>query len=398
MISCLTLAMLTGAAIVISSPASASSYAVVYSFTGGGSGDGADPVAGLLSVPGTSGAKLYGTTAFGGTAGRGTVFTLNPASSVEAVVHSFTGSDGVQPSAALINVGGTLYGTTGFGGAACFPDGCGTVFKLDPATGVVTVVHSFAPGTGDGGYPFASLTNVGGKLYGTTQYGGASKKGTVFSYDPATGTETIEYSFAGGSDGMEPLSGLTKLNGLLYGTTVNGGTAGDGTVFAFDPATGAESVVYTLLGGSDGAHPLAGVSNVSGKLYGAANRGGGTGTGCGGSGCGVVFSVDPATGGETIVHTFTGGDGANPGASLIDIGGTLYGTTLSGGISLMGTGHGTIYSIDVATGTETLLHSFGLGSDGQNPRTTLIDVSGVLYGTTMRGGASGFGTVFGYTP
>ncbi|MBV9570591.1 MAG: PQQ-binding-like beta-propeller repeat protein [Alphaproteobacteria bacterium] len=393
-----------GAASVASAPASAGAYGSVYSFNGGT--DGSAPLSGLLKV----GGKLYGTTVFGGTgnchligfSGCGTVFKFDPNTGAETIVHSFTGSDGFQPSATLIDVRGILYGTTGFGGTC----GCGTVFGLSPKTGALTVIHSFQPGGDDGTYPFASLTNVGGMLYGTTQYGGATNNGTVFSIDLSTGAEKVVYSFQGGSDGAYSIAGLTKYKNVLYGTTLRGGTMDNGTVFALDPASGAESVVYSLQGGNDGAHPYAGVINVGGKLFGATRHGGGQG--CDGSGCGVVFSVNPATGNETIVHTFAGPDGATPLGSLVHVRGTLYGTTISGGLSLTSSTNGTIYSIDPATGAETVLHSFGNPGDGRQPRTTLVDVNGTLYGTTSCGGTAGtatscagspgYGTVFSFTP
>lgn len=410
MIARLTFALLAGTAIVTSGSADAGTYSLVYSFSGGGSGDGAAPLAGLLSVPGTSGAMLYGTTVFGGTggchllgfSGCGTVFNWDTAGSAESVVHSFTGTDGFQPSAALISVGGNLYGTAGFGG----PCGCGVVFRTDPSTGTTTAVHAFTSG-GDGAYPFASLTNVSGKLYGTTQYGGASNDGTIYSYDTSSGVEAVEYSFAGGSDGAQSIAGLTSIGGKLYGTTLQGGASGDGTVFVFDPATGVETVLHSFAGGSsDGMHPYAGVVAIGNTLYGATKGGGGTG--CGGTGCGVVFSYNLTTGTESVVHAFSGPDGANPLASLVYAGGTLYGTTVSGGIGVSGSTYGTIYAINPITGAETVLHSFGSGSDGRAPRTTLVNVGGTLYGTTACGGTGGtatscsgdpgFGTVFAYTP
>jgi uncharacterized repeat protein (TIGR03803 family) len=390
----LTLAMLAGAAMVASSPASASSYSTIYSF--GGGNDGANPLAGLLNVSGT----LYGTTVFGGTgnctslygSSCGTIFSVD-STGAESVVHSFIGSDGFQPSAALINVNGTLYGTAGFGGGGCGGSGCGTVFKL--ASGSVTVLHSFTTG-GDGTYPFASLVSMGGKLYGTTQYGGASNNGTIFSIDISSGVETVEYSFQGGNDGAQSIAGLTKIQGVLYGTTLQGGSGGNGTVFSFDPATSTHTVLHAFSGTTDGAHPYAGVINVGGTLYGATRFGG---TGCSGSGgCGALFTVDPSSGAESVVYSFSGSDGANPLASLVNVGGTLYGTTVAGGFSVSSSTYGTIYSFDPSTGTETVLHSFGSGSDGREPRTTLINVGGTLYGTTAAGGTATYGTVFAYTP
>ena len=415
MIARLTFAMLAGTAIVTSSPANASTYSVVYSFAGSGSSDGAAPLAGLLSVPSTGvGATLYGTTAFGGTggcsvviAGCGTVFSVDTATSAEAVVHSFTGTDGDQPSAAVISRGGFLYGTAGFGGSGCGGMGCGVLFKTDPSTGATTVLHNFTTGS-DARYPFASVLNVSGKLYGTTQYGGASNDGAIYSYDTATSTYTVEYSFGSiPADGVQSIAGLANIGGKLYGTTLHGGTYNGGTIFVFDPSTGLESVLYSFGGtASDGLHPFAGVIALGNTLYGA-TRGDGGG-GCGGIGCGTVYSYNLTTNTESIVHSFSGGDGANPLASLVNVGGLLYGTTANGGIGVSGPSNGTIYSINPLTSAETTLHSFAVAGDGRNPRTTLINVGGTLYGTTICGGSGGtstscggdpgFGTVFAYTP
>jgi uncharacterized repeat protein (TIGR03803 family) len=397
----LTLAILAGTAIVTSSPASASSYSVIYSFAGGS--DGSTPAAGLLNVPGTVGSKLYGTTVFGGSgcATCGTVFAVDPATGTKTTVHDFNGTDGWQPSAALISLNGLLYGTTGFGGSACGGMGCGTVYSIVPSTNAENVVYSFGASP-DGAAPFASVLNVGGTLYGTTQVGGTGTAcndncGTVFSLTTG-GSESVLHSFLGAtSDGAYSIAGLTSYNGLLYGTTLRGGTADSGTVFSID-TSGNESVVYSFQGGSsDGAQPYAGLIVVGNRLYGATNTGGGTG--CGGSGCGVLFKINPSTGNETVVHTFTGPDGANPQGSLLDVGGLLYGTTIEGGVSVTGSTYGTIYSFDPSTGTETVLHTFGSSSsDGRHPRTTLINVGGTLYGTTEGGGSAGNGTVFAYTP
>jgi uncharacterized repeat protein (TIGR03803 family) len=273
------------------------------------------------------------------------------------------------------------------------------VFGLDASTGSLTLSQSFTGSLGDGANPFASLVNVSGQLYGTTQFGGTSNNGTIFSIDPTSGAITIEYRFTGGSDGAQPIAGLTKIGSVLYGTTLQGGSASSfGTLFAFDTSTGTKTILHTFAGGgSDGQRPFAGVINVSGTLWGNTNGGGGTG--CGGSGCGTVYKYDLSTGTYSIVHNFSGPDGANPRANLVNVGGTLYGTTFGGGISLSSTPDGTIYSIDPATGTEAVLHSFlSNGTDGIRPRSTLVNAGGTLYGTTTAGGASSLGTVFAYTP
>ena len=207
---------------------------VLYAFQNGS--DGAHPAAGLVNVGGV----LYGTTASGGASGYGTVFSLNPASGAEQVLHAFQGNgDGATPNAALLNVGGVVFGTTAYGGSPC---GCGTVFSLNPATGMFKVVYAFKVSP-DGQSPFASLLNVGKKLYGTTYAGGTAKFGTLFSVDIATGKEVVLHSFEGGDDGSVPVAGLIDMGGTLYGTTSMGGNPGGeqgpcfgcGTVFAYTP-------------------------------------------------------------------------------------------------------------------------------------------------------------------
>jgi len=316
----------------------------------------------------------------------------------EVVVHSFQGSpnDGANPQAGLIDVGGTLYGTTNSGGA----HGSGTVFKVTTA-GVVTMLHSFGHGH-DGAYPQAGLINVEGTLYGTTSSGGAHGSGTVFSITTG-GVEAVLHSFGHGHDGAYPQANLINVGGTLYGTTAEGGTGkcsngesitGCGTVFKVTTA-GVEKVLHSFQGGTDGLEPKASLVNVGGTLYGTTFYGGN-----GGPCCGTVFKMTTA-GAKTVLHSFQGGsDGENPQTGLINVGGTLYGTTNIGGTGNCNgqdPGCGTVFKITTA-GAETVLYSFLGGSDGENPQAGLINVGGTLYGTTANGGASGNGTVFKITP
>jgi uncharacterized repeat protein (TIGR03803 family) len=173
---------------------------VLYSFTYGMNDmDGADPAADLIDVNNT----LYGTTFAGGAYGEGTVFSLDLASGTETVLHMFgNGKDGRAPAGSLIDVNGTLYGTTEWGGknTACGTNaGCGTVFALDLSSGVETVLYSFCSQQNcpDGTYPSASLISLNAMLVGTTTGGGANRGGTVFALDPGTGAEKVLYSFCG---------------------------------------------------------------------------------------------------------------------------------------------------------------------------------------------------------
>jgi uncharacterized repeat protein (TIGR03803 family) len=143
-------------------------------------------------------------------------------------LHNFMGSDGKNPYTDLLrDSAGNLYGTTGLGGAS----GQGVVFKLDP-TGTETVLYSFAGGP-DGALPWAGLIQDStGNLYGTTVTGGTSGYGVVFKVD-TTDTETVLYSFTGGTDGANPYAGVIRDSaGNLYGTTLYGGLTGCGTASA----------------------------------------------------------------------------------------------------------------------------------------------------------------------
>lgn len=302
-----------------------------------------------------------------------------------------------DPFGGLLNVNGTLYGTTYLGRgsqrARCHAGAytsCGTIYSLS-TTGTYTTLHAFRGGTRDGKLPGAGLIDVNGTLYGTTEGGGsACDCGTVYSVSTTTGAEKVLYSFAGGSDGADPTQGnLLYKNGTLYGTTAAGGGSsgcykGCGTVYSLT-TSGQEKVLHSFGSGNDGAQPLWGLINVHGTMYGTTLEGGAHL--CGSvamRGCGTVYSIS-ASGIEKVLYSFAGGaDGANPDGGLIDVKGTLYGTTVLGGTGNCGgtqSSCGTVYSI-TTTGSEKVLHSFQDGSDSLNPIGPLIDVKGKLYGVT----------------
>jgi uncharacterized repeat protein (TIGR03803 family) len=314
-----------------------------------------------------------------------------------SLLYTFTGGmDGSTPvGGVILDAAGNLYGTTSEGGNFACSQGCGTLFKVD-GVGNKTVLHSFAgTGAGDGEYPNAALVWDGqGNLYGTTEVGGASGYGTVFKLD-TTGKETVLHSFSGaGGDGAFPLGGVVRdEQGNLYGTTEVGGTSNCGTVFKLD-TTGKETVLYSFAGmGGDGRSPWAGVvRDGQGNLY-------GTTVGGGVSDLGTVFKVD-TTGKETVLHSFTGTvvDGAQPMTGLVlDAKGNLYGTTNSGGRGIEG-GNGVVFKVSKA-GLETVLYRFpATGAKGIRPRGVVRDAQGNLYGTTLFHGAFGWGTVFKRAP
>ncbi|HEX3915060.1 MAG TPA: choice-of-anchor tandem repeat GloVer-containing protein [Steroidobacteraceae bacterium] len=347
-----------------------SNFSLMYSFAGG-SGDGVDPYHTLIQ--GSDG-DFYGTTLAGGTNNDGAVFKITPSGS-ESVFYSFT----AVPYAGLVQGSdGSIYGTTASGGTS----NRGTVFKISPS-GTATILFSFPANSSD---PYTGLIEGGdGNFYGTTGAGGTTEDGTVFKITPS-GTETILHAFAKtGSDGETPYAGLIQGgDGNLYGTTYFGGSNGFGTVFMVTP-TGTETVLYSFAGGSDGEHPYAGVLQGSdGNLYGTTYQGGA-------GGLGTVFKITPG-GTETVLYSFAGGsDGANPIAGVIQgSDGNFYGNTSLGGAGSLGT----VFKLS-PNGTESILHSFAGSSDGATPSANLVQGSdGNLYGSTGAGGANGDGTFF----
>ena len=359
------------------------------------------------------------------------------------VLYSFPGgADGALPGVSFRDRSGNLYGATGYGGTSC---DCGTVFKLAP-DGTETVLYAFAGGT-DGTYPSGVIRDSQGNLYGTTYEGGntgcgGSGCGTVFKIVP-DGTKTILHTFAGGTDGANPV-GVIQVGKYLYGITAQGGIKNCGpyncgTVFRLD-THGKEHILHRFAGGRDGSYPAGVIADSAGNLYGATVLGGGSG--CSGSGCGTVFKLAP-DGSETVLHAFTAGnDGSGPDSELtLDASGNLYGTTAVGGSkNCQGYGCGTVYKVsadgteqvlyafqgtsdgswpwgnlildgagnlygvtDVGAGvvfklapggTESVLHAFTGGNDGDQPNGLVADNKGNLYGTALYGGTDGDGTVF----
>ncbi len=376
----LAIAFLSALLVMAVRPAQAQTLTVLHGF---GGPDGANSEASL--VRDTQG-NLYGTTYGGGAHGYGTVFMVS-ASGIEKTLFSFAGGlDGGYPLGSLVrDAQGNLYGTTSQGGVRH----AGTVFMVT-RSGKEQVLYAF--GGKDGASPCSNLIqDAQGNFYGTTEAGGVNGSGTVFKLT-LSGVETVLYSFTGGADGSEPYAGLVQdVQGNLYGTTLQGGAHGAGTVFRVT-LSGIETVLYNFTGGADGLEPYGGlVLDPQGNLYGTTLEGGAYGYG-------TVFEVFPSSGIIRVFHSFTGtgGDGADPYAGLVrDSNGNLYGTTYYGGTS----GYGTVFMVTPLFSIYRVLYSFTAGTDGAGPIGGLVrDTPGNLYGTTLWYGANGAGTVFKLTP
>jgi uncharacterized repeat protein (TIGR03803 family) len=334
----------------------------LYSFAGGN--DPRLPFAGLIF---DKAGNLYGTTEFGGTDNQGTIFEITPNSNgswTESVLYNFTGGeDGGQPYGSLVfDSSGNLYGTTNFGGSTNCSLGCGTVFELTPGSGGWTesVLYTFTGGT-DGREPYARLLlDASGNLYGTTLLGGnvgsvcSSGCGTVFklTHGSSGWTESVLYAFEGGTDGASPYDGLAfDPTGNLYGSAYAGGTSSNGTIFKLTPGSSGwtESVIQAFAGGYDGTHPYSDlIFDATGNLYGTAYQGGH-------EGYGIVFQLQPSSNGrwkEKVLHGFANTPAGNPVAGLVmDTAGNLYGTTMLGAVTAAcANGCGALFKLTPSTG------------------------------------------------
>lgn len=325
------------------------------------------------------------------------------------LLYSFKGgADGEYPAAGLTFVKGALYGTTLNGGYSGCTNGCGTVFRMS-TNGSKKVIYSFN-GSPDAAWPSFALLNLNGTLYGTTQQGGAGCGsrggcGAVFAIT-TSGAERVVYSFNGGSDGDTPFGSLIALNGKLYGTTYYGGYGvlcggGCGTVFEVT-RSGRERILHRFRGSPNGGqNPIGALVAMNGKLYGATWIGGGS-RACY-LGCGTIFEVS-TSGKERVLYNFNGvPDGENPEGALVNVGGALYGTTALGGTGTgcRGYGCGTFFRLipSYTSASYSVIYNFVGGRNSGEPNGGLLPLNGIFYGTAAGGNRCGSngrtcGTVF----
>ena len=336
--------------------------------------EGAGPTGGLIF---DQAGNLYGTTQADGAHNGGDVFELTPDRSgwTERILYSFgtRKNDGYQPYAgvALDEKTGRLYGTAPRGG----PTLGGAAFELTPGSDgwQETLVDTFSK-KNDGGGPFAGvILDRAGNLYGTTEGGGAHTYGTVYEvqHTSAGWKEHVLHNFpAFTGDGEIPGIGALTIDGSgsLYGTTAGGGCCG-GTVFKLTPGTDGhwkETILHEFQGGASGYEPGAGVvTDQAGNLYGTTIAGGSSQCGCG-----VVYKLARRAKGKwtyTVLHTFTGNDGAQPDANLIlDGKGNLYGTTATGGAN----GAGVVFELTASESAWFPKRCTGCTTLSTSPRST----------------------------
>jgi len=381
-------------------------YSVVYTF-GSIVNDGYYPQAALIQ---SSDGMLYGTThgtPYASGSGGETAFKLSTNGTGYTQLHTFgIGEDGAHPCGLVWGSNGMLYGTTESGGTNYFSDSyhfgyAGTVFRLDTNGFSYAVIYNFTGTLGDGANPTAPLVlGADGKLYGTTSVGGSLQSdGTVFKInEDGSGYEVIRrftvitsifYNYS--SDGQDPGPLVQAADGMLYGTTLYGGTAGQGaenegvgTIYALSTNAGNYSVIHDFnISGGDGMNPQSGlVVGRDGALYGTTQFGG-----LGDSG--AVFKLNVNGSGYEILNSFGlyPSDGLAPQAALIQgLDGMLYGSAYSGGPGRSGV----LFKLNPDGSDYTELCSFGsIPNDGSLPVAALLQGhDGALYGTTPGGGYS----------
>jgi len=372
---------------------------------------GTEPLGGLT----LSDNILYGTAGGGGRFGSGTVFSVNTSGSNFTTLYNFStttgccgflqNSDGDQPVATLALSEGVLYGVTEYGGEGYV----GALFDIETNGTNFVPLHSF-PNVyvnqvqnqdflinSDGAYPYGGLVQSNGVLYGTSDQGGNQGGGVVFKVNTDGSSFTTLHDFSEllapnytNSDGSFVFAGLVLAGNTLYVATQNGGLAAGGTVFAIHTDSTGFVVLHNLTNATDGSAPDGALVLGSNVLYGAAGQGGEFGGG-------TIFCIKTNGTGFSNLYSFTAlspsntnVDGAEPIGGLVLVGNILYGTASRGGVY----GAGSIFAIHTDGTGFTNLYSFTGGADGASPESTMVFSYNTLYGTTASGGASGNGTLF----
>jgi uncharacterized repeat protein (TIGR03803 family) len=398
--------VLSALLLIATRAAHAQTETVLYNFTGGSDGGGPQSRLALDGAGNFYGTTAQGGLFAGGTAYQ--LSPNGVGGYNETVIYNFCSAascaDGAYPfSELIIDSAGNLYGTTYSGGApGCYNDtSCGVVFELSPSGGVSwteTVVYAFPSDGANGFGPVGGLImDSSGNLYGTTSERVCfdCTGGAVFKLSPSSGSWTYQLLYAPGTTtGYGTYAGLTMDSAQnIFGVTYS-------TVFELSPdgkGNWNPTVIHTFTGRpKDGYNAgCTPVLDKAGNLYGTTQQGGTRGDG-------TVYKLtkgkETGTWTEKILYSFNGSpeDGATPVGIVLDATGDIYGTTFTGGPY---GGMGTVFELVAPVGEtgsykENLLWYFN-ETDGQFPYDSVIlDSAGNLYGTTNQGGSSGAGVVF----
>ena len=322
--------------------------------------------------------KLYGTTSYGGSLGRGDIFRIDTNGILEMLV-SFEPPHGAYPNGLFATTNGVFFGVTSASG----DHDCGTFFRFTSSEGLTTLA-SFNPALGRG--PRRGLIQgADGAFYGTTREGGPANLGSIFKVTPE-GEISAFASFAS-TNGIYPSGRLAQSpDGTLYGITISGGTNDAGTVFQL--STSLKFATLASFDGKEHLNPQGGLlADPQGDFFYGVTRLGGPNR------LGSIFRV--SRNGEVIsLATFNGTNGSYPEGSLIyGDDGFIYGMTTEGG-PLSG---GSVFRFNSSEEFQTLV--FFQGTNGYSPKGALLEGDdGFFYGVTGFGGTASGGTVFKMSP
>ena len=321
-----------------------------------------------------------------------------------------TNNDGFSPNSRLVlGANGNLYGTTLEGGS----NGAGSIFSMT-VSGLLSEIYAFPPATNQAGEvnydlePNDLVQGNDGNFYGTTQQGGSNFNGSIFVISP-TGQFTNLYTFGPdilsafnivtAADGSRPLGALVQAaNNNFYGATQSGGPSNTGTIFQITSA-GAFTSLYTFSGSPAGSENTNGAFPNSLVLASNGNLYGTTKRG-GIANAGTFFTFSPTSNSFAQLYSFDG-EATNakpitPGSALAQgTNGNFYGTSLYGGAM----GGGSVFEITESNNLTkgiVLLHSFPLLNAGAGSELTL-GADGNFFGTTEPNGLGGSGTLFRMT-
>jgi len=358
-----------GVGMIYSVGTNGQNFTPLYSF--GPPPDGAYPKGGLI----LNGVTLYGSTTTGGTGGNtggGTLFKITTNGTGYTTLHSFTNSpDGFQPQAEMVLNGNMLYGTTAFGGT----NSRGTIFSITTNGLNYANLHSFT-NPPDPNYPYGGLVLNSGVLYGTASIGGGNTNGAIFAINTdGTGFRTV-YSFTGftgNTDGTTPKSTLTFANGYLYGTAISGGAGGGGTVFVVGTNGNNFNVLATLTNNAaTGSDPLFGVVRMGNALWGSAYI-------SGLYGYGTIYSIPmPDVTSQPLSQSVTNGNSATFTVTAFDDSTISYQWYFNTNTLLVGKTTNTLTMVNVTNnnqGAYTVVLSDSFGSVTSAPAILTVGAS-----------------------
>ncbi|MBU2650847.1 MAG: T9SS type A sorting domain-containing protein, partial [Bacteroidetes bacterium] len=336
------------------------------------------------------GGTLFGQTYSGGVYNDGIMFEYNTSTMTFTKRFDFRQADegAMNFGSLLLGTDGWVYGTTAEGGHS----EAGTIYRINPADHTFESLYKFDIFT-YGGIPGTGLMQAGdGYFYGVTPFGGSVNAGVIYRFDAISKVVTVLEDLITPSEGYRPAGPPVQTSdGLLYGLTYEGGSMSDGALYRFNLSNSTYSKQADFQDAASGSRPDGSlVEAANGKLYAIARQGGQFTYG-------TLFEYDPNMSFMSVKVQFDGlNKGAFPRGTLLEYSDNkLYGVCNQGGLY----DEGTLFVYDAATNSCTKVHDFNATTGGSNPECSLMKASnGRIYGTTNKGGAYDFGTIFEYDP